>query len=37
LKALESLSDKYDREKREMIMKLEKEKEDTLKKEESRF
>ncbi len=34
LRALENLSDKYDREKRELIMGLEKEKEDILKREE---
>lgn len=36
LRALESLSDKYDREKREMIQRLEKEKEDTLRREEQK-
>ena len=36
LRALESLSDKYDREKREMILRLEKEKEDTLRREEQK-
>jgi hypothetical protein len=34
LRALESLSDKYDREKREMILRLEKEKEDSIRREE---
>jgi len=34
LRALENLSDKYDREKRELIMRLEKEKEEVLRREE---
>lgn len=37
LKALENLSDKYDREKRELILRLEKEREDCLKREESKY
>ncbi len=36
LRALESLSDKYDREKREMIQRLEKEKDDALRREEQK-
>lgn len=37
LRALENLSDKYDREKRELIMRLEKEKEDSLRREEQKY
>ena len=37
LRALENLSDKYDREKRELIIRLEKEKEDTFKREEQKY
>ena len=37
MRALESLSDKYDREKRDLIMRLEKEKEEILKKEEQKY
>ena len=37
MKALESLSDKYDREKRELIMRLEKEKEEAIRREENKF
>lgn len=37
LRALENLSDKYDREKRELIVRLEKEKEEILKREEQKF
>lgn len=36
LKALENLSDKYDREKRELIMRMDKEKEDMLRREEQK-
>ena len=34
---MENLSDKYDREKRELIVRLEKEKEDTLRREEQKY
>jgi hypothetical protein len=34
LRALENLSDKYDKEKRELIMRLDRDKEDLLKREE---
>ncbi len=37
IRALESLGDKYDREKRELISRLEKEKEDHLRREEHKF
>lgn len=37
LKALESLSDKYDSEKRELIVRLEKENEENLKREENKY
>ena len=37
LRALENLSDKYDKEKRELVIRFEKEKEDCLKREESKF
>ena len=37
MRALDNLSDKYDREKRELILRLEKEKEDALKREEAKF
>ena len=37
LRALESLGDKYDREKRELVIRLEKDKEDSLKREEQKY
>jgi hypothetical protein len=37
LRALETLSDKYDREKRELIIRVEREKEDILKREELKY
>jgi len=37
LRALENLSDKYDREKRELVLRLEKEKDDALKREEHKY
>ena len=37
IRALESLSDKYDREKRELIQRLEKEKDEVLRREEHKF
>jgi hypothetical protein len=37
LKALENLSDKYDKEKRELIMRHDKEKDEYLKREENKF
>ncbi len=37
LRALENLSDKYDREKRELIIRLEKERDDALRREEQKF
>jgi hypothetical protein len=37
LRALENLSDKYDKEKRELIVRLEREKEDALRREESKY
>lgn len=36
LRALESLSDKYDREKRELVVRLEREREDLLRREEAK-
>ena len=37
LRALDNLSDKYDKEKRELIFRLEKEKDDALKREEAKY
>ena len=37
LRALENLGDKYDREKRELVIRLEKDKEDSLKREEQKY
>lgn len=37
LRALENLSDKYDREKRELLHRMEKDKEESLKREEQKF
>jgi hypothetical protein len=37
LRALENLSDKYDKEKRELIMRLDKDREEVLKREEQKF
>ena len=37
LRALDNLSDKYDREKRELIVRLEREKEDALKREDAKY
>ena len=37
MRALENLSDKYDREKRELILRIEKDKEDSLRREEQKF
>lgn len=37
LNALESIGDKYDKEKRELIIRMEREKEDYLKREESKY